>query len=265
MPAILLLLIVGFIAGPVTGVLDPDEVFGGLLFPLISFAVAVILFEGGLTLRLDHLPHVGAVLRRLLSIGALATWFVGTLGAHFIVGIHDWGVALLLGAILIVTGPTVIGPLLRHVRPTSKISSILNWAGIVIDPIGAVTLGTKLTLQEKLFLSWMAPRGIVAAAVSSIFAQRLLSLEEPMQGAASIVPVTVVIIVGTVALYGLTASFVAKKLGIAKPAPNGVILVGAHPWARRIAEALKKANIIVLMVDTDVNKIAAAKMAGLSA
>lgn len=421
LPAILLLLIVGFLAGPVTHILEPNEVFGGMLFPIISFAVAIILFEGGLSLQINQLPHVGAVLWRLLSVGALATWVVGTLGAHYIVGIQDWGVALLLGAILIVTGPTVIGPLLRHVRPTAKVSSILNWEGIVIDPIGAVltvivfeaivghsdqsgwqfialsigktllfgggvglvaagalasllrrfwipdelqnpavlafvagafafsnhlqaesglvavtlmgvilanqkwiavghivefkenlrvllisglfillaarlkvgelreigfgsiaflalmifvarplsvflsTIGTKVTLQEKLFLSWMAPRGIVAAAVASIFAQRLLASDEPMSGAASIVPVTVVIIVGTVAIYGLTASFVAKKLGIAKPAPNGVIIVGAHDWARHIAEALKKAGISVFLVDTDVNNIAAAKMAGLTA
>ena len=144
LPAILLLLIVGFIAGPVmtainpTYALDPDYVFGGLLFPIISFAVAIILFEGGLSLKLDQLKQVGPVLWRLLTIGALATWVVGTLGAHYLVGISDWGVSLLLGAILIVTGPTVIGPLLRHVRPTSKLASILNWEGIVIDPIGAV-------------------------------------------------------------------------------------------------------------------------------
>lgn len=420
LPAILLLLIVGFVAGPVTHILEPDEVFGGLLFPVVSFAVAIILFEGGLTLRLDHLPHVGAVLGRLLSVGVLATWVVGTLGAYYIVGLKSWDLSLLLGAILTVTGPTVIGPLLRHVRPTAKVSSILNWEGIVIDPIGAVlavivfeailpghaeqsgwqfialsigktllfgggvglvaagalasllrrfwipdelqnpavlafvagaftfsnhlqaesgliavtlmgvilanqkwiavghivefkenlrvllisglfillaarldfadfrqlgwgavgflalmvfvarpvsvylsTLGTKITWPERLFLMWMAPRGIVAAAVASIFSLRLV--EAQVEGAESIVPVTVVIIIGTVALYGLTASFVAKRLGIAKPAPNGVIIVGAHDWARRIAEALKKAGISVFMVDTDINNIAAAKMAGLSA
>ena len=436
LPAILLLLGIGFVAGPVMKevaphyALDPDFVFGGLLFPVISLAVAIILFEGGLTLRFDQLPHVGAVLWRLLTVGALATWIVGTLGAYYVVGIGNWGVALLMGAILVVTGPTVIGPLLRHVRPTTKVASILNWEGIVIDPIGAVlavivfeailpghseqggwqfialsigktllfgggvglvaagmlatllrrfwipdelqnpavlafvagafaganhlqaesglvavtlmgvllanqkwiavghivefkenlrvllisglfillaarlnvnelreigweslaflgvmvlvarplsvwlsTLGTKVTWQEKLFLMWMAPRGIVAAAVASIFALRLLApvdSSDPnspslVPEAVSIVPVTVVIIVGTVALYGLTASWVAKRLGIAKPAPNGVMIVGAHDWSRRIAEALKKAGISVFLVDTDVGNIAAAKMAGLPA
>ena len=420
LPAILLLLIVGFIAGPVTHILEPDKVFGGMLFPIVSFAVAIILFEGGLTLRLDQLPHVGAVLWRLLSVGVLATWIIATLGAYYLVGLNDWRSSLLLGAILTVTGPTVIGPLLRHVRPTAKVASILNWEGIVIDPIGAVlavivfeailpghseqsgwqfialsigktllfgggvglvaagalasllrrfwipdelqnpavlafvagafafsnhlqaesglvavtlmgvilanqkwiavghivefkenlrvllisglfillaarldfsdfrqlgwgavaflalmvfvarpvgvflsTAGTKITWPERLFLMWMAPRGIVAAAVASIFSLRLADAQ--IKGAESIVPVTVVIIVGTVALYGLTASFVAKKLGIAKPAPNGVMIVGAHDWARRIAEALKKAGIGVLLVDTDLNNIAAAKMAGLTA
>ena len=90
-------------------------------------------------------------------------------------------------------------------------------------------------------------------------------LDEPPAGAESIVPVTVVIIVGTVALYGLTASLVAHRLGIAKPRPNGVLMVGAHDWARRIAECLKKSGIGVLLVDTEVGNIAAAKMAGLNA
>ena len=350
----------------------------------------------------------------------LASWVVGTLGAYYVVGLKSWDLSLLLGAILTVTGPTVIGPLLRHVRPTARVASILNWEGIVIDPIGAVlavivfeailpghaeqggwqfialsigktllfgggvglvaagalasllrrfwipdelqnpavlafvagafafanhlqaesglvavtlmgvilanqkwiavghivefkenlrvllisglfillaarldfkdfqqigwgavgflvlmvvvarplgvylsTIGTKITWAERIFLMWMAPRGIVAAAVASIFSLRLVQAN--VEGAESIVPTTVVIIVGTVAIYGLTASFVAQKLGIAKPAPNGVMIVGAHDWARRIAEALKKAGISVFLVDTDVGNIAAAKMAGLPA
>lgn len=137
LPSILLLLVLGFIAGPITGFLHPDEIFGELLFPIVSFSVAIILFEGGLTLRLSELPHVGKVMSLLITLGAGITWTVGAIAAHFVLGL-SWSVAVLLGAILIVTGPTVIGPLLRQIRPTGKAGAILKWEGILIDPVGAV-------------------------------------------------------------------------------------------------------------------------------
>ncbi|MBU0617686.1 MAG: cation:proton antiporter, partial [Planctomycetes bacterium] len=137
LPSILVLLIFGFIAGPVTGFLEPDDLFGKLLFPLVSVCVALILYEGGLSLKLTDLPKVGGVVRNLILLGALITWAIGAAAAHLIFGL-DWGLATLLGAVLVVTGPTVIGPLLRHIRPTGSVGPILMWEGIVIDPIGAV-------------------------------------------------------------------------------------------------------------------------------
>jgi len=137
LPSILLLLTLGFIVGPISGFLDPDEIFGELLFPIVSFSVAIILFEGGLTLRLSELPHVGKVMSLLITAGALITWSVAAVAAHLILGI-SWSLAVLLGAILIVTGPTVIGPLLRQIRPTGNVGIVLKWEGILIDPVGAV-------------------------------------------------------------------------------------------------------------------------------
>ena len=116
LPSILLLLVLGFVAGPVTGLLHPDELLGHLLFPLISISVAVILFEGGLTLKFAELPRVGNVIFRLIGFGTIITWSVAALAAYYILQL-DWQLSVLLGAILVVTGPTVIGPLLRQIRP----------------------------------------------------------------------------------------------------------------------------------------------------
>ena len=136
LPAILLLLVGGLVAGPVTGLLAPDALFGALLLPIVSLSVAIILFEGGLSLRFRDLPQIGRVLGNLVSIGAVVTWAFGTIAAYAFADL-DLTLALLLGAILVVTGPTVITPLLRDIRPTGQVGPILRWEGIVIDPIGA--------------------------------------------------------------------------------------------------------------------------------
>ncbi|UCE23736.1 MAG: cation:proton antiporter, partial [Candidatus Zixiibacteriota bacterium] len=116
LPAILLLLVFGIIAGPVTGILRPDVVFGETLFPLVSVSVAIILFEGGLSLKLSDLRKGGAIIRNLVTIGILVTWLLASAGAYLIAGL-ELETALLIGAILVVSGPTVIIPLLRQVRP----------------------------------------------------------------------------------------------------------------------------------------------------
>ena len=136
-PAILLLLAAGILAGPVTGLLDPDKLFGDLLLPIIPAAVALILYEGGLSLKIKDLPQVGRVVLSLVTIGALVTWVFSAISAHYLFGL-DWSLSVLLGAILIVTGPTVIQPLLREIRPRGVVGPILKWEGIVIDPIGAL-------------------------------------------------------------------------------------------------------------------------------
>ncbi|PTB93658.1 sodium:proton exchanger, partial [Marinobacter sp. B9-2] len=137
MPAILFLLAGGIAAGPVLGFLSPEVVFGDLLFPVISLAVAIILFEGSLTLRYEEIRGHGKMVRNLIPVGSIVTCIIGTLAARWLLDV-SWAVALLFGAISIVTGPTVIAPLLRSVRPDSKLANILRWEGIIIDPVGAL-------------------------------------------------------------------------------------------------------------------------------
>ena len=135
-PSILLLLIFGFIAGPVTGFIHPDELFGELLFPFVSVSVAIILFEGGLSLKYNELRGVEGVVQLLISLGALVSWAIVSVAAYYILQL-ELVLAILIGAVLVVTGPTVVIPLLRQVRPSSRVSSVLKWEGILIDPVGA--------------------------------------------------------------------------------------------------------------------------------
>jgi len=136
-PAILPLLLIGFVAGPVLGIVTPDAVFGDLLFPGVSMGVAVILFEGALTLRLADIRGAEQIVLRLITLGVLVTVAVAAAAAHWALEMA-WPLAILFGAIVSVSGPTVIVPLLRSMRPTERLSRILHWEGILIDPIGAV-------------------------------------------------------------------------------------------------------------------------------
>ncbi len=137
LPSILLLLLTGIAAGPVFGLLDPDALFGDLLEVLVSLAVAVILYEGSMTLRFAEIRGHGAVVRNLVTIGVAITWLIGTLAAKFILG-WETMLAALFGAIVTVSGPTVIIPLLRTIRPTTALSNIFRWEGILVDPLGAI-------------------------------------------------------------------------------------------------------------------------------
>ena len=145
LPGILLLLVFGMALGHF---IEPDDFLQDLtagndqsgprlLFPLVSLSVAVIMLEGGLSLNLKELREAGHAAFRLCTIGAAISCLGATLGAHYILN-FGWRLSLLLGAILVVTGPTVIGPLLRQVRPSKRVGATLKWEGIVIDPIGAV-------------------------------------------------------------------------------------------------------------------------------
>ncbi|MDX1460262.1 MAG: cation:proton antiporter, partial [Xanthomonadales bacterium] len=137
LPAILPLLLLGLVLGPVSGLLDPDALMGDLLFPFVSIGVAIILVEGSLTLRFSDARNVQKIIRNLTTVGVLVTWGIMGAAAHYIAGL-DWSLALLFGALVTVTGPTVIVPMLRSVRPASRVANILRWEGILVDPIGAV-------------------------------------------------------------------------------------------------------------------------------
>jgi hypothetical protein len=123
------------------------------------------------------------------------------------------------------------------------------------------TFGSKLTWQERLFLAWMAPRGIVAVAVTSVFALEMVAAGFPR--AAEMVPITFLVVFGTVLLYGLTAAPLARYLGLARQNPQGILFVGAENWTRAAAEALRAQSCPVMLVDTDWENICYARMAGL--
>ena len=423
LPSILLLLLFGFLAGPVFGLIPTDELLRKeQTFSFVTLAVGLVLFEGALQLRFREIESVGGVLISLLTVGVLVTWVLATLAAWLVLG-FTIEISLLLGALLTVTGPTVIGPILRQVRPTGRIGAIVRWEGIVIDPIGAVlavlvfdvlatlqggelqqagfdvvagslkvilvggivgaliaygllwmlryhqipdhlqspaslasvllacvasnyfahesalvavtvmgivlanqrrvdirhifefkenltvllistlfiiltarlklesfaelswrgplfvlalilivrpaaiwaaTFRSQLSWREKAFLAMMAPRGIVAAAVASVFAlevgvdgQPLIPKDQPFA------PATFLVIVGTVAVYGLAARPLARKLGLAFENPQGALIASAHPAARAIGKALRDAGYPVLLCDINYENVQAARLEGL--
>lgn len=159
-PAIVVLTIFGILLGPLSGVLQPSEDFGSLLNPFVKLAVAVILFEGGLNLHLHELKDAGVGVRRLITLGPILAFGLGSGAAHFVGGL-SWPVALVFGAITIVTGPTVIMPLLRHARLRPKTASILKWEGIVNDPVGALL---AVVLFEYFTLADTGSTGVSLAA-----------------------------------------------------------------------------------------------------
>ncbi|MGF1530978.1 MAG: cation:proton antiporter [Puniceicoccaceae bacterium] len=136
-PAILLLLGGGVFLGAGTGILNPDEDFGKLLFPMVSLGVALILFEGGLTLKLKEFRESGKEILKLITIGAAITGFLTAIFAHAILK-FPVEISALFGAILVITGPTVVSPMLRQIRPQGKVSHVVKWEGILNDPVGAV-------------------------------------------------------------------------------------------------------------------------------
>src|SRR5690625_2254164 len=136
-PAIVVMSVTGLLVGPIFGWINPEEDFGNLYNPIISVAVAIILFEGSLNLNFKELSGLGKPLFRISTIGAFIAWILGSLTAHYIAGL-SWAVAFVIGGLFIVTGPTVIMPLLRQSKLKPRPAKILKWEGIVVDPIGAL-------------------------------------------------------------------------------------------------------------------------------
>jgi NhaP-type Na+/H+ or K+/H+ antiporter len=399
-PALIILLPAGFAAGALTTDVNPQRLLGASFQPLVSLAVGVILYDAGLGLDLAKLRgSTRRVTGRLITGGVALTWAFGAALAGLLFGMSVQA-ALMTGAILVVSGPTVVGPLLRFIRPSERLQRVLAWEGSLVDPVGAIlgavvfravltntdwgsgyqlgqfllsiavgvggavvgvallwlclrvldlgevlgtisqlacvvavtaacdiarddagltaailmglaaanlrgfdiparrpfletlvqliigvlfisisatvtpaslrhlvlpTLGlvavlvlaarplvaflstvrTDLTTGERRFVGWMAPRGIVAAATASTFGSQLAA--QHIGGAAKIVPVTFLVIVATVALYGLTAVPVARRLGVTRPARTRPLLVGGDPWVIDLGRALRSAGLEVLM------------------
>ena len=148
LPAIVLMAIAGLLAGPVTQILWPDSyvpggtppmelLFGEFYKPMIGIAVAVILFEGGLTLKINEIREVAKGVRRLVFPGVFIAWFLGALAAIYVAGLTP-AVAILFAGVMVVTGPTVIIPLLRQSKLNARPAALLKWEGIINDPIGAL-------------------------------------------------------------------------------------------------------------------------------
>ncbi|MEO1398222.1 MAG: cation:proton antiporter, partial [Pseudomonadota bacterium] len=136
-PAIALLLLAGLIMGPFTGYLEPKVLLGDLYKPLIGSAVAIILFEGGITLKFREIRETSTAVRRIIFPGGPLVWLFSALAAHYGAGL-SWTTSIILGAVLVVTGPTVIMPLLRQAQLSQRPASLLRWEAIVNDPIGAM-------------------------------------------------------------------------------------------------------------------------------
>lgn len=438
LPSILLLLAFGFALGQFSGVkIDVylaavEDGHGGFLLSAVGLLVAIILFEGGLTLKFRELKESGLPILRLCTVAVALSFALTTVFMVVVLG-YDIRLAALIGAILTVTGPTVIAPLLRHVNPTRKMASIVKWEGIVVDPIGAIlavlvykiavagdlasaqaetvkaililfavgvvgalvlakgvelllrnhlvpdylqpvfllavvamaftasnmvekeaglltvtVLGIALanqrsvsvrhilefkenlriliisilfivlsgrisaedlsgaliggallivfvvfigrplsvyasllfskrtSMKERTFLAFLAPRGIVAAAVTSIFALEFEGAAmagrfgpelSPVIATQSreLVALVFLVIVGTVLVYGLAASPLARKLGLAAKNVTGVLFAGAEPWARKVAGLLQEDGHRVMMLDTNFDNVSSARMLGVEA
>lgn len=424
-PAILPLLLIGLIVGPLSTlwtddglkILEPTwngskGLFAGEhLFHFVELAIGLILFEGGMSLKRDEIRGVGPSIINLITLGSLVTFIGGALLVHFIMNL-PWDIAFLFSGLIIVTGPTVIGPILRNLNIKRNVSAILKWEGILIDPIGAlvavlvyefihlfhspefggggnftgmairqfltialegsslgffsahalklllkrnlvphylltvftlsfvlavfvgshylvadsglltvVVLGmvignidmphkkeiayfgesisilliailfillsanidmkdlellldwrvlllfgsiilllrplgvflstgkSNMSTRDKLFISWVGPRGIVAAGIASLFGSKLV--HEGVPGAEYITPLVFMIVLGTVILNATTAGLIAKLTGVLLNKSNGIIILGAHRAARLIAGYLIKNDTHVVLVDSN--------------
>lgn len=416
MPAIVLMLLAGVIVGPVLGVFDPARDIGALMGPIISIAVAIILFEGGLTLNFHTLQDAVKGVRRLVFVGAPLGWLTSALALHYVAGL-SWESAAVFGGIMIVTGPTVIAPLLRTARLSRRPAALLQWEAIVNDPIGALAavlafevvlvlntattvgeavvdlavgiaiatalgvaagyglarafkrgwvpeymkvpvlfslllatfavadsvlhesgllavtimgiviananlpsyeelrrfkehatvllvsgvfillaagldfgalgrldvwalafvlivifvarpltvltslLGSGVPWREQVLVAFTGPRGVVLVAVAGLFGERLLSLG--FEDAALIAPLAFVLVSVSVVLHGFTLAPFARFLGLTGADTPGVVVIGGSRWTTAFAEALKKADVPVLMTDPNFGHLRLARAAGI--
>ncbi len=232
LPAIVLMLVAGLLAGPVFGILNPSEDIGALMGPMISIAVAIILFEGGLTLDFHNLRGAEQGVKRLVVVGAPLGWIGSAAALHYVGGL-SWPSAAVFGGIMIVTGPTVIAPLLRQARLKRRPAQLLQWEAIVNDPIGA--LAAVLAFEVVIVFAaagsmghaaWEIIRGITLAGVIGYGAGWLLSeafrrayVPEYMK-----VPVLFAVLLGAFAV----TDYMLHESGLLAVTVMGVVMANAN-------------------------------------
>ncbi|MGP4070919.1 cation:proton antiporter [Piscibacillus sp. B03] len=169
LPAIVVMSVMGLLAGPIFGIINPQEDLGGMYSPLISIAVGIILFEGSLNLDFREIKGLGKPIFRITTLGAFLAWILGSLAAHYIADL-SWAVAFVIGGIFIVTGPTVILPLLRQAKLKPRPAAILKWEGIIVDPFGALVAVFAFEFVKFLTMDSVTFATILAFLAGSLLA-----------------------------------------------------------------------------------------------
>jgi len=251
LPAIALMLVAGLIAGPATGLIRPEEDFGHLLEPAVSLAVAVILFEGGLSLNLRELQHAEGAVHRLVLIGVPLGWVLGALACYYVAGLV-WPVAILFAGILVVTGPTVVLPLLRQSSVAARPRAILKWEAIVNDPIGALCAvvtyeilrqaGSGATMLESLvsLLAAAAVAGLLGYGVARLLGWALPRGYVPEYLKA---PVILVAVIGTF----VASNVIQQETGLLAVTVMGVALANMQLASLRDFLTFKENMTIILV------------------
>jgi NhaP-type Na+/H+ or K+/H+ antiporter len=248
LPAIILLLPVGFAAGALTVTVNPDKLFGAAFPPLVSLAVAIILFDGGLDLTVTHLKGDSRlVVRRLRGLGIPVTWAGAGFFAWLLLGL-SWRTAVMLGAILIVSGPTVVTPILQAARPGAELTKILNFEGTTVDPLGAIIAvvvfqGLKAShghglVSGLLGLVGRLGIGVVGGAVGIAVLWLLLKkLKITDNLATEAIIATVITVAGLCdAIRDDTGLVAAITMGIALANLRGVIVPDDRPFLKTIVQ-----------------------------
>ncbi|MBY6219227.1 cation:proton antiporter [Qipengyuania aquimaris] len=264
-PAIVLMLAAGFLAGPVLGIFDPEHAFGELLEPMVAVGVALILFEGGLSLDFRELRHSGSAVMRLATIGVVLGWLFGSLAGIYIAGLAP-EVAILFGGILVVTGPTVVIPLLRQSSIKSRPASILKWEAIVNDPTGALCAVIAYEYFRKVAetpdatLFQVVPPLIIAAILAGLIgyvAALAIAWSFPRGAVPEYlkVPVLLAAVIGVFVISNLIeheAGLVAVTvMGVALANMNVSSLRSIHPFKENIAILLVSGIFIMLSASLD--------------
>jgi NhaP-type Na+/H+ or K+/H+ antiporter len=249
-PAIVVLLPVGFVAGTITDTINPNQLFGASFTPMVSLAVAVILFEGGLDLNIKELEgHSQRIVRRLILWGVPITWAGAGVLAWFLLGLSSRA-ALMLGAILIVSGPTVVVPLLERARPGRRLTAILGWEGSTIDPIGAIigalvfqalTAGVGIRPgRELLMFAGHIGLGLLGGAAGTVM---LWLLVDKLQvrgvlATEAIIATVVAVAAGCNALRDDTGLIAAITMGVAVANIPGISSPEDRPFFRTIVQLI---------------------------